>query len=170
MQEETRLENQARHWLASLAILAALLFSTGCRQGERPCSERPLMSAERYWAHSVGPRNIWTESETDQFLCVAIQLEEWQERYRVDKSSLLDRRVKEEVFRTQVEGSVDFLRIQGTHSGDEPSEILDFHFQALEGVTGLRFSSTQEWIDWFDTHHERLRLSPDGERLIVSSE
>lgn len=128
------------------------------------------MSAERYWAHSTGPRNIWTESETDQFLCVAIQLEEGQERYRVDKSSLLDRRVKEEVFRMQVEGSVDFLRIQRTHSGDGPSEILDFHFQILEGLTGLRFSSTQEWIDWFEANHERLRLSSDGERLIVSSE
>ena len=156
--------------LASLAILAALLFSAACRQGERPCSERPLMSADRYWAHSIEPRNIWTESETDQFLCVAIQLEEGQERYKVDKSSLLDRRVKEEVFRRQVEGSVDFLRIQRTPSGDGPPEILEPHLQALEQITGLRFSSTQEWTDWFDANHERLRLSPDGERLIVSSE
>jgi hypothetical protein len=159
-----------KHPSTSPAILAALLFSAACRQAERPCSERSLMSAERYWAHFAGPRNIWTESETDQFLCVAIQLEEGQERYRVDKRSLLDRRVKEEVFRTQVEGSVDFLRIQRAHSGDGPSEMLDFHFQILEGVTGLPLRSTQEWIDWFDANHERLRLSPDGERLIVSSE
>lgn len=128
------------------------------------------MSAERYWAHFIGPRNIWTESETDQFLCVAIQLEEGQERYRVDKRSLLDRRVKEEMFHAQVEGSVDFLQIQRTHSGDGSPEILEPHLQSLEQLTGLRFSSTQEWIDWFEANQERLRLSPDGERLIVSSE
>lgn len=128
-----------------------------------------LMPAERYWAHSVGPRNIWTESETDQFLCVAIQLEEGQEWYRVDKRSLLDRKVKEEVFRKQAAGSVDFMRRQLTYSESAPS-ILDIPFESLEHLTGLRFSSAQEWIDWFEANHERLRLSPDGERLIVSSE
>lgn len=154
---------------ANLAILAALLFLTACQRG-LPCSMRSLMPAERYWAHSVGPRNIWTESETDQFLCVAIQLEEGQEWYRVDKRSLLDLKVKEEVFRKQVAGSVDFMRRQLSYSDGGSPDMLDVPFQALEQLTGLRFSSAQEWIDWFDANHERLRLSPDGERLIVRPE
>ena len=128
------------------------------------------MPAERYWGHSIGPRNIWTESETDQFLCVVIQLEEGQERYRVDKRSLLDRKVKEEVFRKQAAGFVDFMRRQLSYPEASSRASLTSPSRSLEQLTGLRFSSAQEWIGWFDAHHERLRLSPDGERLIVSSE
>lgn len=56
-------------------------------------------------------------------------------------------------------------------SSSRSPNILDIPFQALEQLTGFRFNSTQEWIDWFEANHERLRLSPDGEsRLIVSSD
>ena len=156
--------------LASLAILAALLFPVVGR-GAPACPEWPVMPAEEYWHHSMVVRNLRTESETYQFLCVVRQLDEGQDRHRVDKHSLLDLEIKETAFRQGVARSVNFLRRQREHlENGHLRDLRDWHFNTLERLTGVKLNSIQEWSDWFDANHERLRLSPDGERLIVSSD
>lgn len=173
---------KARWMLAALVALAVGTFIAhwSFRYGSlyRCLAMDSPMPAKDYWYYSVVVGNVWTERETEQYLCVVQQLEEWQEHHRVDKASLKDLSVKETVFREEVAGFTEFMS-RNLESDRELMKSLErqmggpvehpqrFNMKSLERMTGERFEEPEEWIGWYERNHDRLRISPDGQRLTA---
>lgn len=173
---------RARLLLAVLVLLVAGIFIARLAPRYWPLYRclvlNTPMSAQEYWYYSVVTGNVWTETETEQYLCVVQQLEEGQEHHRVEKASLTDLGVKETVFRTEVAGFIEFMRSrlesdrdirksieqQMGHPVDHPQKS---NMESLEKMTGERFREPEEWIAWYERNHKGLRMSPDG-RLLTA--
>ena len=161
-----------RKWLLLLLLLAVGLGPLAYRW-MKDCSHWPPMDVVEYWL-MVHQGCCYEILETrDEYICLAVQGDHDRWYHRMDRT-LLTRQVQEETYRLVVQRNIARLKEEvARRETIDPRRLayvqqgIDMSTRELENYTGLSFDLPEQWILWWEGTHERLRLAPDGQYVIV---
>jgi hypothetical protein len=163
-----------RKWLLLLLLLLALCLGPPVYRWMKDCSRWPVMDTVEYWM-MVHEGCCYEILETrDEHICLAVQGDHDQWHYQVDRK-FLTREVQEASYRRVVQDSIAWLKKELAHRNDPDPRARTYAQQGiktsterLQRYTRRYFEDPEDWIRWWEKNHERLRLSRDGERVVVT--
>jgi len=145
-----------------------LLFDAVAKKQKMPIHEtnpEREISAEDFWIYSVSPAYEQTKI-TDKYIHGSVMTEHSPYKFRVQKFKLNDRKTKENVYKSILENEIMYFK--NVRESKELS-YLEYATARLKNLTGLDYTDSQTWINWWDKNKDKLVLSKDGTVLVVGN-
>jgi hypothetical protein len=118
-------------------------------------------SAESYWySYVFGSGRV--AKERGDVVCVSVQRGQDRDYYFIPRQAFDERSTKEKVFLEYAEIAIAFLFEPGA-----TRQSIETNTTILTRVTGQSFTTKEQWLQWWEQHQGRLRLSNDGEYLTI---
>jgi hypothetical protein len=145
-----------------------LLLDSVAKKQKKPIHEtnpEREISAEDFWIYSVSPAYEQTKI-TDKYIHGRVMTEHSPYKFRVQKFKLNDRKTKENVYKTILENEIMYFK---NARESKQHSYLKYATARLKNVTGLDYTDSQTWINWWEKNKDKLVLSKDGTVLVVGN-
>jgi hypothetical protein len=88
-------------------------------------------------------------------------------KFKVPLDQYEDREQKERGYLDAMNVAINFFQPLGSPILNENINVIDSFIKMLQFYTNKAFDKREEWVDWWNENKESLRLSDDGQKIVV---